>query len=206
MRNFPGVIPQLMGAHELRDQFSRTTPAALHDMRVSPVNYRNRALLIGDAAHTMVPFYGQGLNVGLEDVRILFEDYLNQPPSKGEGEGEGDLPDYPQLLTQYSGFRQPNVAIMNELALKNYTEMRVAQKSWFKVMRRRVEETMQTHFPELDWYTLYSRVAFSNEPFTDIKRKDSRQEFILQRLVFTFTVLFVLGLFSSLWILYYGRL
>ncbi|RYP72135.1 hypothetical protein DL769_004519 [Monosporascus sp. CRB-8-3] len=188
---FPGIAPQLMTPNELLDQFYRTTPAELHDMRVSPINYKNRCILVGDAAHTMVPFYGQGMNTGLEDVRVLFQDYLSRIP---DGHfSRGALPDELPLFSEYSAQRQPDVAVMTALALENYAEMRLAQKSWTKSARRWLEETLQARYPGLDWSTLYSRVAFSCERFTEIQRKNEQQTFVLKSLFISFIFFFSLS-------------
>ncbi|RYO76235.1 hypothetical protein DL766_007753 [Monosporascus sp. MC13-8B] len=187
-QKFPGIVPQLMTPNELLDQFCRTTPAELHDMRVSPISYKNRCILVGDAAHTMVPFYGQGMNTGLEDVRVLFQDYLSRIPD--DHLSRGGLPDELPLFSEYSAQRQPDVAVMTALALENYAEMRLAQKSWAKSARRWLEETLQARFPGLGWSTLYSRVAFSCERFTEIQRKNEQQTFVLKALLISFIIFF----------------
>ncbi|KAH8199395.1 hypothetical protein TruAng_006439 [Truncatella angustata] len=181
--NFPGIIPDLMTPEELKTQFHSTKTAILHEMRVSPINYKNCCVLVGDAAHTMVPFYGQGLNTGLEDVRVLFRNFLSRAPEKEV------LAKLPALLDSYSEYRQPDVSVMTSLALKNYTEMRLSQKSTLKYLRRKVEETLQARLPSAGWATLYSRVAFSSERFTAIQDKDTRQSKILAWLLYGSTAL-----------------
>ncbi|KAI1841258.1 hypothetical protein JX265_010129 [Neoarthrinium moseri] len=176
-RNFPGILPNLMTTEELIKQFHSTKTSILHEMRVTPINYKDSCVLIGDAAHTMVPFYGQGLNTGLEDVRVLFRAFLSQAPTK-ELSGKQI-----SILDSYSEYRQPDVSVMTSLALKNYNEMRLSQRSTLKYMRRKLEETLQARLPSAGWATLYFRVAFSTERFTMIEHKNNQQTKILKWLL-----------------------
>lgn len=167
-------------------------------MRVSRINYKNRCILVGDAAHTMVPFYGQGLNTGLEDVRVLFQDHLSQIRDETHLSKDGGLRDDVPLLGVYSDARQPDVEVMTSLALKNYNEMRTSRVSVWKNVRRSVEETLQAQCPGLGWCTLYARVAFSCQRFSSIQKDNDRQTIVLKVLV---ALLFLVTLFVSSWVM-----
>lgn len=69
---FPDVV-DLIGVKELKEDLLGKRPSPLSAIECNPYHYKGKAIVLGDAAHAMVPFYGQGLNCGLEDVRIMFE-------------------------------------------------------------------------------------------------------------------------------------
>ncbi|MCJ1341758.1 kynurenine 3-monooxygenase, mitochondrial precursor [Bachmanniomyces sp. S44760] len=71
--HFPGVSPQLITASALQSQFSNNPHLPLISIKCTPYHFNDSVVILGDAAHAMVPFYGQGMNAGLEDVRVLFE-------------------------------------------------------------------------------------------------------------------------------------
>ena len=154
----------------------RTNPHyPLVDIRCSPYNYRNIAVLVGDAANAMVPFYAQGLNTGLESVRILFEKFIDSHAGCKTGIVA------PGILDQYSAFRQPDIHAMNELALANYHDMRIGVKSWRTSARKKFEEALTFHLPALDWRTLYHRVAFTTERVSVAKSKSEWQQKVFER-------------------------
>ncbi len=76
--------------------------------------------------------------------------------------------------------------------------MKLAQKSWAKVVRRQLEETLQAYAPGLGWSTLYSRVAFSCERFSEIQRKNDRQTTVLRWLFNTSVLVATSSVFFTL--------
>ena len=108
--NFRDIL-DLIGRDNLVQTFLTADPQPLISIKCSPYNYRGKTLIMGDAAHAMVPFYGQGLNCGLEDCMVL-EDALDK---------HGD--DMEQALDYYSKTRNPDAEAMCDLAFSNFEEV-----------------------------------------------------------------------------------
>ena len=129
----------------------------------------------------MVPFYGQGMNAGLEDVRVLFE-FLDQngvyDPNLGDGNHTQEQ-SRAKALDEYTKQRTPDASTINDLALRNYEEMRSGVQSPLYRMRKWVEESVSLYFPGLGWKTQYSRVSFENERYSNVERAVQRQGKIL---------------------------
>ena len=124
----------------------------------------------------MVPFYGQGMNAGLEDVRVLF-DIMDE-----HGIYDSATPDHAALnkareaaLDQYTSQRAPDAAAINDLALRNYEEMRSSVQSPLYKMRKWMEETVNVYIPSLGWRTQYTRVSFENQRYSEVEKAVQRQ-------------------------------
>lgn len=184
--HFPGVTDLIPG-DELIESFNTNPHLPLISLKCKPYHYGSSCVIVGDAAHAMVPFYGQGMNAGMEDVRILFSildkhaqiDESNDPASessKSEPAFQRSL-----ALAEYSAVRPADAHAINDLALQNYVEMRSSVLSKRYRLRKYLEEMMSVYFPRLGWQTKYSRVSFSNEGYLDVINKSDAQGKILVR-------------------------
>lgn len=164
---FPAVVPELITEDDLKKQFTNNEHLPLISIKCTPYHHGSAGVIVGDAAHAMVPFYGQGMNAGLEDVRVLFE-FLDKYPD-----------DRTKALNEYTKQRTPDAQTINDLALGNYREMASDVKKPLYLLRKWVEETLYVHFPSLGWATQYSRVTFSNMRYSEVYLASQRQARIL---------------------------
>lgn len=186
-QHFPGVTDLIPG-ESLISFFNENPHLPLISLRCRPYHHSSSGIIIGDAAHAMVPFYGQGMNAGMEDVRILFSvldrhaEVLceNYPNEKANVSCMSSLK-RAQALAEYSAVREPDAHAINNLALQNYVEMRSSVLSKRYRLRKFLEEYMSTKFPGLGWHTKYSRVSFSNEPYAYVVRQSDHQGRVLLR-------------------------
>ncbi|KAH6609012.1 hypothetical protein Trco_002358 [Trichoderma cornu-damae] len=192
-KHFPGVTALIPGP-DLIASFKTNPHLPLISLKCKPYHHGSSGVIVGDAAHAMVPFYGQGMNAGMEDVRILFSildkhanlDESNNPD--GELVSSAETRDFQQslALAEYSAVRAEDAHAINNLALQNYVEMRSSVLSKRYRLRKFLEEFVSVHFPSLGWQTKYSRVSFGNEGYAEVVRKSDRQG---QRLVQGFIAL-----------------
>jgi kynurenine 3-monooxygenase len=141
---FPDVIP-LMPAYV--DDFLTNPTSSLVTVKCWPW-YKNNSLLIGDAAHGIVPFFGQGMNAGFEDCRILNEML----------DDFGD--DWNKVLPEFQQLRKPDTVAIAQLALDNFIEMRDLVDDPEFILRKKIEARLHQLFPE-KWIPLYSMVTFN---------------------------------------------
>jgi len=110
---------------------------------------KNKTLLIGDAAHAIVPFYGQGMNAGFEDCRVL-----NQLLD--------DSSDWSNFFSEFQNLRKPDTDAIAKLALDNFIEMRDLVADAKFLLRKKIEAKLNQLFPT-KWVPLYSMVTFHDD-------------------------------------------
>lgn len=154
----------------LMDDFARNATSSLVTMKCNPW-VKNRTLLIGDAAHAVVPFYGQGMNAGFEDCRILnqmLDDYND---------------DWEVVLEAFQQQRKPDADAIADLALENFIEMRDLVADERFLLRKRIEARLHELFPE-QWIPQYSMVTFRPEiRYSTALNRGRRQSAIMDRIM-----------------------
>lgn len=180
-QNFPGA-GELIGRSDLRRQFGQNAHEALINIKCCPHVYKSCGAILGDAAHAMAPFYGQGVNAGLEDVRVLFH-HLDMHLSAPSG--------LRYALQCYNAERVSDAHAINDLALANYWEMRAGVRSRLYLVRKSVEEFIARIAPSTGFVTQYSRVSFSNQRYSEIAGAVANQHAILGGLLATMCIPFV---------------
>ncbi len=156
-------------------------PSLLEDFQTNPTSslvtvkcfpwVKNKTLLIGDAAHAIVPFFGQGMNAGFEDCRIL-----NQLLDQHNDNWDSVLPVFQQQ-------RKPDGDAIAHLALNNFIEMRdlVADKEF--LLRKKIEAKLHELYPA-KWIPLYSMVTFyENIRYSDAYATGLKQKQIMDEVM-----------------------
>ncbi len=137
----------------LVEDYLHNPTSSLITTRIYPWVHQDKSALIGDAAHAIVPFYGQGMNAGFEDCSVLME-MLDQHHDK-----EWDF-----ILQQYQEARKPNGDAVLQLALQNFIEMRdlVADPQFLE--RKKIEKELGKLYPGT-FNSIYEMVSFSHTPY-----------------------------------------
>lgn len=155
----------------LVDDFCDNPTPSLLTIRCAPYNYKDKAVIIGDAAHAIVPFYGQGCNAAFEDCRLLAES-ISRHGWSGIGEA----------IREYSETRKEHADAIAELAIDHYEDMSSRTVRPMAVLRRKMEILVNRLFPT-SFLPLYSMISFSNIPYADAVRRAERQDEIIDRYV-----------------------
>jgi kynurenine 3-monooxygenase len=202
--HFPGVT-RLISPEDLVHYFQLNPHLPLVSIKCSPFHFSSSAVILGDAAHAMVPFYGQGMNAGLEDVRILFEmldQHLGSSSKVKTGAEEGNTASTKLLasaLAQYSRARVPDAHAINDMALQNYVEMRASVVSPAYRLRKLLEEALSVYLPGLGWQTRYARVSFGTDRYSRVLARSEWQGRVLSRITTGAAVLPLLYGAGVLW-------
>lgn len=182
----PQSFSRLDTEEKVRSFFEQTFPDAIalmpdyvHDFFHNPTSSlvtvkcypwvrSDRFTLIGDAAHAIVPFFGQGMNCGFEDCRVLDELI----------ERYGDQ--WERLLEEYQLLRKPDADAIADLALNNFTEMRDRVADPRFLLQKKIEARLHEKYPD-QWIPAYSLVTFSPQlRYSEALRNGQRQERVME--------------------------
>jgi kynurenine 3-monooxygenase len=137
-------------------EFLKAQPRSLKTIRCYPWT-SGKFALIGDAAHTILPFYGQGMNATLEDCAVL-----SQCLEQDEWIGEDTLVNYQRL-------RKSNADAIDELSLEHFSYLTTYSTTYESIRRKEIETELATRFPD-DFVSIYSLVQFSDLPYLTCHR------------------------------------
>lgn len=160
---------QLMPTLE-KDFFNNPT-SSLVTVKCFPWIREDKFALIGDAAHAIVPFFGQGMNCGFEDCAVL------------NGLIDKHKEDWVTILSDYQQLRKPDADAIADLALNNFVEMRDKVADPKFLLQKKIEAAFSKKYPD-KWIPAYSQVTFSPQIRYSIALKNSiRQEGIMQQIM-----------------------
>lgn len=196
-KNFLDSI-ELIGQERIQSTLSNIRASSLISIKCEPYFYKHRVALLGDAAHAMVPFYGQGMNCGFEDC-LVFDELLDQQ----FGEVSSKAPNLDQVslervLQEYSDRRCKNGHSMCDLAMYNYIEMRDLVNTWSYIMRKHLDNFLYRIVPT-KWIPLYTMVTFSRIPVNECIRRREEQDKVLNRCMGIGALVLSLSLVVTSW-------
>ena len=166
-KNLPDTIDVIP---KLTEDFFNNPTSTLVTMKCFPWTYKDKVALIGDASHAIVPFYGQGMNAGFEDITVLYEMM----------EKYGD--DWKTVFSEYEKSRKPNADAIAELSYRNFLEMSSKTADENFLLQKKIEKLFSDKYPE-KWIPLYSRVTFSDRPYAEALAIGDYQNEIMEKVL-----------------------
>ncbi|XP_051869197.1 kynurenine 3-monooxygenase isoform X2 [Pristis pectinata] len=172
---FPDSIP-LIGIEALKRDYFRLPAQAMISVKCSSFHIGAKCVLMGDAAHAVVPFYGQGMNAGFEDC-IVFDELLDQFNN-----------DLSKCLPEFSRLRVPDDHAISDLAMYNYVEMRKHVNSKWFVFRKYVDNFLHFCMPNTI-VPLYTMVTFTRIRYHKVIKRHKWQSKVINSMLFVMGVL-----------------
>jgi len=160
---FPDAVPLMPS---LLDDFKTNPTGSLVTIRCAPWFYKDKVALVGDAAHAVVPFYGQGMNAAFEDCVVLDECLAEFPH------------DRQRAFAEYFARRKENADALADLAVQNFIEMR--DKTALRVFRakKKLDHLLEGLLPGI-YLPLYAMVTFSRMPYAEAAQRAQLQDRIV---------------------------
>ena len=165
-RRFADAIPLMP---RLGEDFFENPTGHLETIRCEPWSFEDHALVLGDAAHAIVPFHGQGMNAAFEDCSA-FDQCLGNP----------DRP-WNEVFAEFEKRRRPNTDAIADMALENYVEMRSTVREPKFQLKKDLSFRLEERHPGR-FIPRYSMVMFHTIPYAEAKRRGAIQEEILEEL------------------------
>jgi kynurenine 3-monooxygenase len=170
-RRFPDAIPLIPALVE--DFFGNPT-GHLETIHCRPWHFGDQALIVGDAAHAIVPFHGQGMNAAFEDCDALDESFADASKPWGD------------IFSEFGAARRPNTEAIAAMALENYVEMRKTVREPLFQLKKQVAFALEERHPRR-FIPRYSQVMFHRIPYAEARRLGAIQADILSELTTTAT-------------------
>ncbi|KAM9009857.1 kynurenine 3-monooxygenase isoform 2-T2 [Ara ararauna] len=167
---FPDAIP-LIGERELKQDYFLLPAQAMISVKCSFYHLGSRCVLMGDAAHAVVPFYGQGMNAGFEDC-LVFDELMDQFHN-----------DLGACLPEFSRLRVPDDHAISDLAMYNYIEMREHVNSMWFIFQKHVDNFLHALMPSTI-VPLYTMVTFTRIRYHEAVQRWKWQKKIINRGLF----------------------
>ncbi len=174
-KTFPDAVPLMP---TLLHDFFHNPSASLVTVKCFPWNVEDKMLLLGDAAHAIVPFYGQGMNCGFEDCMVLneiMEKHLNK---------QDDEAAWKKVFEEIGQLRKTNSDAIAELAIANFIEMRDLVTHPDFILQKKIEAHFSSKHPD-KWLPLYSMVTFSDLSYSYALNKGREQDAIMRKVLST---------------------
>ena len=181
---FPDAVPLMP---TLLNDFRQNPTGSLVTIRCAPWYYKDKVALVGDAAHAVVPFYGQGMNAAFEDCVVL-DECLAEFPNNRE-----------RAFTEYFSRRKENADALANLALENFIEMRDKTASKTFRTKKKLDHFLEAALPGI-YLPLYTMVTFTRIPYAEAARRGRRQDRIVYASLMIATVSILV---LSIWVVRY---
>jgi kynurenine 3-monooxygenase len=163
---FPDAVPLMP---QLAGNYFANPTGVMVTIKCSPWHVEGRALLLGDAVHAIVPFFGQGLNCGFEDCTCLL-DLLDRHGA-----------DWPRVFREFEHERKVNTDAIADMAIENFTEMRDRVADARFLFRKKVELALEAKYPGF-FVPKYAMVTFHRIPYSVALARGKVQELMLAEL------------------------
>ncbi|MDA8793175.1 FAD-dependent monooxygenase [Bacteriovoracaceae bacterium] len=161
--DLPGLCP------DFANQLVQNPVGNLGTLKSAPWHYKDEVCLVGDAAHAITPFFGQGMNLGFEDCALLNSLFFNEDKSIYDFES-------------FFNYQKPNADAIAAMAEENYIEMsdKVGDESF--ILRKKIDQELERRFPN-KYHSRYSMVMYTCEPYVKCLQLGVENQKLIERIV-----------------------